>query len=67
MLVFLVLLSKKKKTLKNNVGIEFRCDAIFTVSIINFDCMCLCVTEREKEEGGREKNREGIEGDGILK
>ena len=49
MLVFLGLLSKeKKKTLKNNVGIEFRCDAIFTVSIINFDCVCICVTEREK-------------------
>ena len=60
MLVFLGLLSKeKKKTLKNNVGIEFRCDAIFTVSIINFDCVCICVTEREKGEGGREKKREG--------
>lgn len=59
MLVFLGLLSKEKKTLKNNVGIEFRCDAIFTVSIINFDCVCICVTEREEGEGGREKKREG--------
>ena len=59
MLLFLMLLSKKKKTLKNNVGIEFRCDAIFTVSVINFDCVCICVTEREKKKEGERKTGRG--------
>ena len=59
MLLFLMLLSKKKKTLKNNVGIEFSCDAIFTVSVINFDCVCICVTEREKKKEGERKTGRG--------